>query len=115
MNQSTVSGTSGVADGHQSLSGAEIRERVAGLATILFGLGQVILAFALTGMMESTIPFVILVIGGSVLIGGGISLIQGEVPLIDEWGGSEQIKWAGTAVRVAFAVGVLIAALWFAL
>lgn len=115
MNQSTVSGTSGVADGRQSLSEAEVRRRVAGLAAILFGLGQVVVAFTLAGMVESAIPFVVVLIGGTVLLSGGINLVQGEVPLIDEWGGSEQIKWAGTAVRVAFAVGVLIAALWFAL
>ena len=115
MNQSAVSDISGVADGRQSLSGAEMRERIAGLAAILFGLGQVAIAFTLAGMMESVIPFLVVLIGGMVLLSGGISLVQGDTPLINGWGGSEQIQWAGTAVRVAFAVGVLIAALWFAL
>lgn len=98
--------TSGLA----SLSGLQRRidrSQLTGLTTLLVGVSQLPLAFALA---ENHWALFVMGSGGWLLIGIGINLLQGREAFEIGWTDDDGIEWLVAAAMVGFALLVVAAA-----
>jgi hypothetical protein len=110
MDQNQRSAFASMSDGDNNLRDRVDQEKVYGLAAVLIGLSQVPLALAFPA--QSWLPSVIILSGGSLLVGIGISAYLGNG--IFQGGGwdSEQANWMYAVGMLAFAIGVVAATVW---
>ena len=121
MDQSRVSGVVPISDRSRSLRKLIDRNRLDGIAIVLFGITQVLLGLSglvelsWSGLTESSWTIFVLGGGGWLLIGIGVTVFQGRVAFESggRWGiESERLAWLSTVVTLAIAIGAAAGAVW---
>lgn len=121
MDQNRVSGVTPTSDRDHSLRELIDRKQVDGLAIVLLGITQVLLATvslmqsSWSGITVSSWSTFVLGGGGWLLIGVGVSVFQGRVVFEPEsgWGiDNQRLAWIGTAAIFAVSVGAAAVAVW---
>ncbi|WP_152416180.1 hypothetical protein [Halococcus hamelinensis] len=78
------------------------------LSTVLIGLSQLPLAFSFPA--QSLWPRFVILCGGSLLVGIGISAYIGE-GILQDGGESDEEKWMSSVIILIFAISVVAAAI----